>query len=234
VVEVENLISTIVFVLPGFMLYFWVQMMGVNPVVKHTVAEFAALAALAWFPVIATSLWIMSLYDLGILNLDDLISESRNLRFIAEFLGISLIVSFILGVIYVRFLYPFQLWITNKVRVSIKKIPLSNSPSVWEEVFFKEVKVVGFAKFGSNKPDIVGNILNVARPFEPKRGFRLIYMDHVKLIIEKYDIPIVEIFTDVDAGVHVFIYDTEAYQIADEKEKKDPKYIQTPSRSSIS
>ncbi|RXZ84165.1 hypothetical protein EBB07_03530 [Paenibacillaceae bacterium] len=231
----ENLISTIIFILPGFMMYFWVQMMGVNPVVKHTTIEFGALSALAWFPVAFASLGIMSLYHDPIVSLDEIKNAANSIRFLVEFTAISIVTSFLISVLYVTIIYPVQRYSINKIRISIKKTPLSKSASVWEEVFFNDKPlIVGVSKFGSSEPDVFGNIEKVARPFEPKRTFKLIYMEYVELIIKKYNVPVKEIFTDIDSGVNVFIYDYEAYQAADQKERKEPEYIQTPSRSSTS
>ncbi|AQZ47419.1 hypothetical protein B5S25_13365 [Paenibacillus larvae subsp. pulvifaciens] len=47
----ENFISTLVFILPGFLMYFWIQSFGINPVMKHNPGEMGAISALLWFPV---------------------------------------------------------------------------------------------------------------------------------------------------------------------------------------
>ncbi|MCS7462873.1 hypothetical protein N0M98_22365 [Paenibacillus doosanensis] len=212
----ENLVSTIMFVLPGFMMYFWVQTMGINPVVKHSTIEFGALSALAWFPVAFTSLEIMKLCHWSIRTLDDLKSAAINVSFLMEFLVISVIVSFILSIIYAKWLYTAQSWAVNKIRISINKAKLSNSPSVWEEVFLNhETQVVGIAKLGSKIPDIIGCIEKVSRPFEQKRGFKLIYVEHCTKIVQQYNVPISSVFTDIDSGVNVFIYDLDAYNESD-------------------
>lgn len=231
----ENLLSTVVFILPGFMMYFWVQMMGVNPVVKHTVPEFGAIAALAWFPVVTTSLAIMNIYQGAVSTIEELYEASGNLRFLLEFMGISVFTSYILSGFYVKIGYPVQQWAVNLIRKSTGKAVLDKSPSVWEEIFMvNKPGVIGVAKLGAEKPDFCGSILNVSRPFESKRGFGLVYIDYVSMLIRKYEIPIIKIYSDIDVGVNVFIYDYDAYKLADEKERKEPAYIQTPSRSKSS
>lgn len=228
----ESLVSTLVFVLPGFMLYFWIQMMGINPVVKHSVAEFGALSALAWFPVIAISLGIMRVFHEPITTLEGIKEASGNISFLLEFILVNVVVSFLVGIIYVRLVYTGQQWIVNKVRKSIGKAELSKSTSVWEEVFLvNSSAIVGTGKFGSDKPDVYGCAVKVSRPFEAKRAFKLIYIEYVTMLIDKYNIPVTEIYTDVDSGVNVFIYDMKAYEAADIKERKESDYIQTPSRS---
>jgi hypothetical protein len=228
----ENLISTIIFVLPGFMMYFWVQMLGINPVVKHSTIEFGALSALAWFPVVAASLGVMSLYREPVTTLDGIKAASSNVSFLLEFMAISVVVSFIISVIYVIIGYPIQQWAINKVRVLIGKAKLSKSPSVWEEVFLANSPIiVGIGKIGAEKPDVYGCAVRVARPFEAKRAFKLIYVDYVTRLIDKYKIPVSEIYSDIDSGVNVYLYDMSEYAKADAKERKEPEYVQTPPRS---
>ena len=47
----DSFIGTIVFLLPGFLMYFWIQSFGINPVVKHSATEMGAISALLWLPV---------------------------------------------------------------------------------------------------------------------------------------------------------------------------------------
>jgi hypothetical protein len=229
----ENLISTIVFVIPGFMMYFWVQMMGINPVVKHTPIEFGALSALAWFPVVATTLGIMNLYHTHpVTTLEGIKAASSNVSFLLEFMAISVVSSYIISAIYVIAGYPIQQWAINRIRISNGKAKLSKSPSVWEEVFITNSSaIVGIGKLGSDKPDVYGCAVKAARPFEAKRAFKLIYVEYVTKLINKYEIPVSEIYSDIDSGVNVYLYDMASYAAADEKEREEPEYIQTPSRS---
>lgn len=218
----ENLLSTLVFILPGFMLYFWIQMIGINPVVKHTTIEFGALAALAWIPVIFITLKIMSLFTPITWTLDGINDSANSLIFICFFLLLSLIVSFLIACIYAWLLYPVQMWVVNLVRNLVGKAKLSNSASVWEEVFLQDdTQIVGVSKIGSINPDIIGCIEKVSRPFEPKRSLKLIYLDHCKMIVEEYKVPISDVFTDIDSGTHIFIYDQEKFNKADEDYRRN-------------
>lgn len=229
----ENLIATVVFVLPGFMLYFWIQMLGINPVVKHSTIEFGALSALAWFPVIIMTFQIMKLFDYEINTLDEVKTFSNDIIFLTTFSIISILMSFIISLIYVFLLHRVMMLIVNYFRVKNNKLKLSKSPSVWEEMFFEQKQmIIGIAKYGSQKPDIIGNVAKVSRPFEAKRGFKLIYVDYVTSIVEKYEVPIIEVFSDIDSGVNVYVYDIKSYLEADLKERKSSEYTQTPSRSS--
>lgn len=47
----EQLISVLVFSLPGLLAYFWIQILGINPAVKHNAGELVGLSALLWIPV---------------------------------------------------------------------------------------------------------------------------------------------------------------------------------------
>ncbi|GIP08871.1 hypothetical protein J1TS5_10410 [Paenibacillus macerans] len=187
----DSILSTIVFIIPGFMMYFWIQMMGVTPVVKHSVPEFGAVVTLAWAPVVTLTLTIMNLFHTPITTVESLYSAAESLSFLFEFTAVSLVTSFILSLLYVKFIYPVQQLVVNKIRTSIGKTELSMSPSVWEEVFFKnDITVVGIAKIGTDTPDIYGCIDKVSRPFEPKRAIRLIYTNYVKLLVQNYNISI--------------------------------------------
>ncbi len=218
----DNLISTIIFILPGFMLYFWIQMMGVNPVVKHTTIEFGALSALAWFPVVLSTIGIMNLYSTPLKSLNDIKEASMDIIFLVQFSAISLLVSFVLSIIYVTAVFPAQMFVINMIRKMIGKTGLSRSPSVWEEVFFQyNTQVVGVCKIGSTNPDVIGYIEKVARPFEAKRSFKLVQMDYCRMIVENNQIPIKEVFTDIDSGANVLIYDYEKFLKADQNYRNE-------------
>lgn len=59
----DSLLGTIVFILPGFLAYFWLQSFGITPVTKHSSGELTAISALLWLPVSFVTLLI---YNLGI------------------------------------------------------------------------------------------------------------------------------------------------------------------------
>ncbi|MEK4610162.1 hypothetical protein MHI31_08830 [Bacillus sp. FSL K6-0067] len=54
----EQFISIIIFSLPGLLAYFWLQLFGLNPTIKHTPTEMVGLSALLWVPI--TGLTIIS------------------------------------------------------------------------------------------------------------------------------------------------------------------------------
>ncbi|WP_058301774.1 hypothetical protein [Gorillibacterium timonense] len=232
----DNLLSTIIFVLPGFMMYFWIQMMGVTPVVKHSTIEFGALSALAWFPVVFSSLGIMNTYlQKPIMTIQGVNAASSDLSFLLQFMAISVATSFFLSAIYVKFGYPLQLNVINAVRNIIGKAKLNKSPSVWEEVFnVNAPAVVGITKIGLNEPEMVGSLINFSRPFETRKAIKLEYVQYVTMVVKKYEVPVSEIYSDIESGNSIFIYDYGKYLEADEKERKEPEYIQTPLRSSTS
>jgi len=69
----DNFLGTVVFLLPGFLAYFWLQAFGINPVAKHSTTEFTAVAGLLWLPV---SFGTLLLYNLAIW-LSSFISQAK-------------------------------------------------------------------------------------------------------------------------------------------------------------
>jgi hypothetical protein len=46
----EAFLSTFVFLLPGIIAYFWIQVFGLNHSIKHTAPELSGITALLWLP----------------------------------------------------------------------------------------------------------------------------------------------------------------------------------------
>lgn len=55
-----DFLSTFIFILPGIMAYFWLQVFGLTPSVKHTAPEISGIAALLWLPVSFTTLLVLN------------------------------------------------------------------------------------------------------------------------------------------------------------------------------
>ncbi|MCT8138652.1 hypothetical protein H1D32_13410 [Anaerobacillus sp. CMMVII] len=175
----ENFLATVVFLLPGFLMYFWIQSFGVNPVVKHSSIELTAISALLWLPVTVATLTLLNLSILVINNipvleliwtLEDLQRLSGNLIFLLIFLSLSVLVSFVVSVFYTKYIFKFQLKVINKVRNWRGVADLSNTSSVWEEIFLKnDTMVVEIGKIDSEDKSQIGCIMKASRPFEPER-----------------------------------------------------------------
>lgn len=191
----EQLLSLIIFSLPGLITYFWLQMFGINPVVKHTPTEMVGLTALLWAPttfltvIIYDVLFLLSDYffkilkvDLSFLNLkfiidlEDLNTLSNNLLFLFYYLILSLTFSFFSAYVWTRYLYNRVLKLINKVRIQRKIIKLSEDPTVWESFFYKleeqkeEQLIVEVYKMDSPDDKICGPVIRMSRPFEPEKS----------------------------------------------------------------
>lgn len=219
----DNFISTLVFILPGFLMYFWIQSFGVNPVTKHSTMELTAISALLWFPVsVATILLYNGLIYLAsvlvdkepIWTISDLRNKSEDLLFLAGFLFMSLIVSFIFSVIWAKWGHKMQLAITNKVREWRGAVPFSNNASVWDEVFLKnEEQVVEIGKIDGSGKTLIGEVQKASRTFEPER-LSIHGVDICKQIINKYNVPVQNIYYDIRTGTYVKVYDIEKFKEA--------------------
>lgn len=219
----ETLISTIVFILPGFMVYFWLQAMGVTPVVKHNTIEFGALSALAWFPVTFLVILCMNLFITPVWTLDVLKQQSNNISFLIVFAFLSFIFSFGISYIFAKWGYNCWLKIVNKIRVKLKKAALSESTSVWEEVFHGHIdQLVGIGKIGENEPYIVGAIEKVSRVFEPDKNFLLTFTDYYdKKYIEDNKLKPVKTYVDIKSGYIVYLYDVEKVESINKEKAAD-------------
>lgn len=226
----ENFLATLVFLLPGFLLYFWIQSFGVNPVVKHSSIELTAISALLWLPVSVSTLAVyngifflahkmFSKMPYPIWTLDQLQNKSGNLLFLVIFLLLSVLVSFVFGALWSKFIFPFQLKIINKVRKWRGITNLSKTAAVWDEVFLKnEPQVVEYGKIGEEEKSIIGEIEKVSRTFEPEKNLYLRYITRYTELVKKYEIPVSNVFLDTKTGIYIKIYDSEQIISALKKE----------------
>ncbi len=223
----ESLIGTIVFLLPGFLAYFWLQSFGITPVTKHTPAEFTTISALLWLPVSFFSLlmynftiWV-SVRIVGlepIWNVVDLNKMSGSFVFLVSFLLISALISFLLCWGWAKYGQTRLQNLINKIRISRGIAPFSDSPSVWDEVFVKYGgKVVEIGKIDKPEGKLIGCIRKASRPLEPECN---LYLDDVQFfteIVEDYDVPVSNIFFDTKSGSYVKVFDNDAIIKAQEK-----------------
>lgn len=217
----DSFLGTLVFLLPGLMLYFWLQAFGINPVVKHNPAEFTAISVLLWLPVSLTTILALNLVIKAssfISNLNpiwttsELADVSGSFAFLVVFLGSSLIISFVFGVIWAKWIHQQILIRTiNKVREFRGVAPLSKTPSVWDEVFLNnDAQIVEITKIDKDekKESFIGEIEKTSRTFEPERNLVLRYVDHWTNIISKYTVEIDNIFIDTKSGIIIKVYNS--------------------------
>ncbi|BBH24745.1 hypothetical protein Back11_60900 [Paenibacillus baekrokdamisoli] len=225
----DSLIGTIIFLLPGLLLYFWVQYFGINPVVKHSPAEFTAITVLLWFPVSASAIyalnWLVRINSrhpfskivtsnfTEIWTLTNLKNASDNISYLIAFIIASTIISFIIGLVWSKWIhYHIFIWMVNRIRISRDLAPLSKNTSVWDEIFLNNnVQVVEVGRI--DKKDglpIYGCIKNTSRPFEPERHLYIEELrDFDKDFIEKNDIEVEGHLYDIKSGSYVKIFNYE-------------------------
>jgi len=218
----EDFLSTVVFLLPGFLMYFWIQAFGVNPVQKHSVIELTAISALLWLPVTVLTLVIYNyLLSFGqnepIWSINEIQESAGNLFYLTGFLVTSVFVSFIVSSLWAKFIFPFQLWLINVIRKWRGVAKYSKTPSVWEEVFLQnDAQVVEVLSLSDNKKGIIGEIEKVSRPFETDRNLYLRHMDFYIDLVKRHEIPVEKTFIDSRTGMCVKIFNMEQIKIAQE------------------
>jgi hypothetical protein len=222
----DQLISVIIFSIPGLLVYFWVRAFGMNPAVQHSVTELIGISAIYWIPTavlgIATfdvlyfifdNLFKLTDIDFTFLKLNylsslsDIKDLSTNLYFIVYFFVSSIIYSYIVARIWFNN-FDKLLAIINKVRFNKGLAKLSDNTSVWEEVFLNDnPQVVGIGKI-DKEGLIIGCIQKASRAFEAERIY-LSDIDYFTRLVELFDIPISNIYVDIKSGTIIKIYDAE-------------------------
>jgi hypothetical protein len=140
-------LSTFVFILPGIMAYFWLQVFGLNPSVKHTAPELSGIAALLWLPVSFGSLLVLNAWG-KVMNtvpfkvnivwtVEDLNAATSDIRYLVLFLFVSFLVSFIISWLWSWIGSELIRKLINRVRESRGIAKLSPSSSVWSEFFIR-------------------------------------------------------------------------------------------------
>lgn len=227
----DSFLGTIVFIIPGLLLYFWLQSFGIKPVVKHTTAEFTAIVAILWLPV---SLVTLLLYNLVIKfgklaseltpihSITDLKVASDSFIFLGFFILLSIIVSLLFGVVWSKWLHEYFMDRINDIRKWRGSAPFSKSPSVWDEVFGKDdAQVVEIGKIDKQDSTscFIGYIAKASRHLEPERNIHLADVAYYTELVEKYKIPVKNIFYDTKSGSYIKVFDSEKVSEAQDKEK---------------
>jgi len=216
----ENFITTLVFLLPGFMMYFWLQSFGINPVNKHSSIELTAISTLLWLPVSTSTLLIYNIiihlskviikYP-TVWSLKDLQQMSTSIIFLISFLILSVFTSFLLSIIYIKWIYPVQSKIINSIRTRRGIAPFSNSSSVWDEVFLNnDAQVVEIGRIDNEDTKLIGEIKKVSRTFEPERNLYLENIDFFTKLVVENNISVLNIFYDTKSGTYIKIFNSEA------------------------
>ncbi|MEC0553797.1 hypothetical protein P8853_10045 [Bacillus haynesii] len=225
----DQFISTIIFIIPGLICYYWLQLFGITPNQKHNPFEMLGISVLLWIPVSALSLvsynlivlilnQILELINgktLGIAekfkmtyiwNLTSLNSHLTSFAFIFIFCIFSLIYSFLVARGYSKIYFKLVLNTVNRIRQKRNLNDLSKYQTVWEELFVSQGQnVVEISKIDGGEK-LIGDIRKVSRPLEPERNFVLQDIEYFTRLVEKYKLKVEKVYIDFKAGIKIGIF----------------------------
>ncbi|PEJ69445.1 hypothetical protein [Bacillus wiedmannii] len=212
----EQFISIIIFSLPGLLAYFWLQLFGLNPTVKHTPTEMVGLSALLWVPITGLTIisynvfvYIFNIPVMNITSVEDIRILSNQLLFLLFFVILSAIFSFLTAYVWGRNLYKLVLNLVNKVRVRRKTSMLSEDTSVWDSFFFtleqdeEKPMIVEMYKIDKKEEKIYGAVIRMSRPFETERSLVLDQSKQWEESHKYYQYPVKRSYVDVKSGMVV-------------------------------
>ncbi len=229
--NLEGFLSTFVFILPGIMAYFWLQVFGLNPTIKHTAPELSGISALLWLPVSFSTLLLLNLWSNinkidyfivdNVKTITDLNKATSDIRYIALFLLVSLVVSYYICWFWCLWGNEFLRSRINNVRKSRGIALLSSSASVWEEFFIKinndnakeekecenvQSKKAVLIVYKIDKPEefVAGSMTKASRPFELDKSLVLEdTQEWVDSINNDYDYDVKRVYVDIKSGMVV-------------------------------
>lgn len=228
--SMDQFISTIIFIIPGLICYYWLQLFGITPNQKHNPFEMLGISVLLWVPVSAFSLVSYNLIALilnqSLQNLNnktlgiaekfkmtyiwDLTSLNNHLTsfaFIFIFCIFSLIYSFLVARGYSKLYFKLVLNTANKIRRKRNLNDLSKYQTVWEELFVSQGQnVVEISKIDGSETKLIGDISKVSRPLEPDRNFVLHDIKYFTRLVEKYKLEVENVYIDFKAGIKIGIF----------------------------
>lgn len=221
----SEFLSTFVFILPGIMAYFWLQVFGLNPSVKHSAPELSGIAALLWLPVSFITLLVLNIWGAlisegffsvdQVWTIDELSKATIDIRYLVLFLFTSFIVSFFICWFWSLWGHEFLRGRINSVRKTRKIAPLSSSSSVWEEFFIKineeKPKEDDFGKeavyivYKIDKPGefIAGSMTKASRPTEVDKGLVLEETEGWTDAMSNSDYDVKRVYIDTKSGMVV-------------------------------
>lgn len=219
----DSFVGTMVFILPGFVMYFWVQAFGINPVMKHTTIEFTTVSALLWIPISVVTLLLHNTMYFAlkwtgrisqVWTIDELTKAAQNPIFLLWFLMLSVLVSYVFGAFWALYGMDKIRTAINYVRQKKNLAVLSENTSVWDELFLKnEPQIVEIGKIDKPEHNLIGELGKVSRTFEPER-LSLNHVDIVTRIVKEKEVPVDKVFVDVKSGTYVKIFDSKEFEKA--------------------
>ena len=232
----EQFISIIIFSLPGLLAYFWLQLFGLNPTIKHTPTEMVGLSALLWVPITGLTIisynavvYIFNIPVMNITSVEDIRILSNQLLFLLFFVILSAIFSFLIAYVWGKSLYKLVLNLVNKVRVKRKTSILSEDTSVWDSFFFsleqEEEQPMIVEMYKMDKPDerVYGAVIRMSRPFETERSLVLDQSKEWERAHKDYQYPFKRSYVDVKSGMVVNELDYSNPKISINHEAVEPQ-----------
>lgn len=237
----DNFLSVIIFVFPGLITFYWIQLFGFTPVTKFQGTEILAIAFLLWIPInffvvliydILSLIFRTSMYPLliiikhnqvpvdipPIIKISDMVSLANNFIFILFYVTLSLLISYQIAKQVNGDLYRKILDKINEIRIKNNKAPFSMNSTVWDEAFAgNDEQIIGILKIGSPDDEVIGVIKNVSRPLEPEHDIVLQNTFFWESVMNSYNVSVTQKFIDTKAGTLIKIYDL---QQADEASKR--------------
>ncbi|MCI0767878.1 hypothetical protein [Bacillus sp. TL12] len=212
----EQFISIIIFSLPGLLAYFWLQLFGLNPTVKHTPTEMVGLVALLWVPTTGLTIitynlavYLLSIPTIYLTDIKEISTLSTNLLFLMSYVLLSTCFSFLVAFMWGSYLYKLVLKLVNRVRKQRKTSRLSEDTSVWDTFFFRlekaEERALIVEMYKIDKPDekTYGAVIRMSRPFETERSLILDESEEWKESHEYYKYPVKRTYVDTKSGIVV-------------------------------
>ncbi|KOS60890.1 hypothetical protein FJQ98_20530 [Lysinibacillus agricola] len=223
----KEVITLIIFTVPGLLTYFWINLFGITPTTKRENSEVVAISILLWIPIVSVvltiynSLALMSRwtviqpnFDFPLLkkdwmyvdNLESLIKLSGSVWFILFYISITIVVSFYLAKFISKNAYKKMLDKINEVREKNNIAPLNVHTTVWDSTFLNnEGQIIEFKKYGEST-SMIGLLIKVPRAHESGKSIVLEAVDHWTKIMEYYDVQIDQTYVDIDNGIVINIY----------------------------
>lgn len=212
----EQFITTLVFVTPGLMAYYWLLKLGLSPAQKHNNFEMLSISTILWVPTILTMIIVHNLLasskNFGLIpieTLTDFTAYSLNFSFMLYFLFSSLIFSLVISFLTV-WLNKYLVKFVNQARKVLGLASFSKNSTVWEEFFnyygSKVVKVQKIDKMNEEGQSLIGSLSSSSSVTETDRSICLddtVFFTH---LVSKYKPAIEKVLVDTKAGLTITIY----------------------------
>ncbi|MCU1808170.1 hypothetical protein NVV31_22625 [Cytobacillus firmus] len=224
----NQVISLILFTIPGLLTYFWINLFGVTSTTKQNNKEVSAISILLWIPILCVVLIIYNFlalttrwkeihpnYNIPILKRDwryidslvDLTALSSNIWFILFYLLLTIIISFYLGKVISKYGYKRIIDKVNDIRRNNNIAPLGLHSTVWDSIFLgNDGQIIEYRNQGES---IKGHLIKVPRSHEEKKAIGLEAVDHWGRVMEYYDVEIELTYVDTENGIIINVYNFE-------------------------